>query len=55
MALVQAGGVQLEYFDEGSGDNVAVLIHGAGSSARIWHTVQNELAGGGIRDVLGLL
>ena len=51
MALVQAGDVQLEYFDEGSGDVVAVLIHGAGSSASIWHTVQKELAEGGIRSL----
>lgn len=51
MALVQAGDVQLEYLDEGSGDNVAVLIHGAGLSARIWHTVQKELAEGGIRSL----
>ena len=49
--IVQAGDVQLEYFEAGSGDRVAVLIHGAGSSARIWHTMQQELAGGGIRSL----
>ncbi len=51
MAVVQAGAVKLEYFEAGSGDRVAVLIHGAGSSARIWHAVQQELAAGGIRSL----
>ena len=51
MALVQAGDVQTEYFGKGSGDVVAVLLHGAGSSARIWHSVQRELAEGGIRSL----
>ena len=45
MTLVGAGDVQLEYFESGSGEPTMVLVHGASSSARIWHAVQQELAG----------
>lgn len=48
--FVQAGEVRLETFEAGpSGDRPVVLVHGAGSSARIWHTVQTYLADEGIR------
>jgi pimeloyl-ACP methyl ester carboxylesterase len=47
--FVQAGDVRLEYFEAGPGDGtVLVLQHGAGSSARIWDTVQRLLADDGI-------
>ena len=43
--FVQAGEVRLETFEAGPPDGqLAVLIHGAGSSGRIWHTVQEYLA-----------
>ncbi len=51
MALVDAGLVRLEYFDVGSGDPTVVLVHGASSSARIWHTVQVLLAQAGMRSL----
>ena len=51
MALVDAGLVRLEYFDVGSGDPTVVLVHGASSSARIWHTVQILLAQAGMRSL----
>ncbi|HJO83907.1 MAG: alpha/beta hydrolase [SAR202 cluster bacterium] len=51
MPIVQAGAIQLEYFDVGHGDRTVVLVHGASSSARIWHTVQELLAAAGVRAV----
>ena len=51
MSKVQAGPFSLEYFDAGSGDRAMVLVHGATSSGRIWHTVQQELAERGIRSI----
>ena len=48
MPLVRAGDVDLEYFEAGEGDRVAVLVHGASSSSRIWNTVQRHLADAGI-------
>jgi pimeloyl-ACP methyl ester carboxylesterase len=44
MSFVQAGARQLEYFEFGRGKNLVVLIHGAGSSAVIWHQVQVLMA-----------
>ncbi len=49
MSFVQAGAVRLEYFEAGGGPRTAVLIHGASSSARIWHAVQQHLVRAGIR------
>lgn len=47
--FIQAGDVRLEYFEAGPGEGpVLVLQHGAGSSARIWDTVQRLLADDGI-------
>jgi pimeloyl-ACP methyl ester carboxylesterase len=51
MQFVQANDKQLEYFEQGSGDAVVVLIHGAGSSALIWDTVQQRLADAGFRSI----
>lgn len=51
MAIVKAGDVNLEYFEIGEGDPTVVLIHGASSSARIWHVVQQQLAEAGMRTV----
>ncbi len=48
MPMVLAGSVQLEYDEAGSGENVAVLIHGAASSHRQWAAVQLHLADAGI-------
>ena len=43
--FVEARGVKFEYFEAGPVDGpVVVLEHGAGSSARIWETVQERLA-----------
>lgn len=50
--FVQAGQVRLETFEAGPADEqIAVLVHGAGSSGRIWHTVQEHLAESGIRSI----
>lgn len=49
MAQINTGRFNLEYFEAGDGDRVMMLVHGASSSARIWHTVQRELAEDGIR------
>lgn len=50
--FVQSGDHRLEFFEAGSGgDPTLLLIHGAGSSARIWHTVQSLLAGSNIHTV----
>ncbi len=51
MSNVQAGPFSLEHFDAGEGDRVMVLVHGATSSGRIWHSVQSELAKQGVRSV----
>jgi len=51
MAFLQAGRVRLEYFDSGQSGTVMVLIHGASSSARIWHTVQARLAEDRVRSI----
>ena len=50
MPFTQAGDKRLEYFETGSGnENILVLIHGAGSSAVIWHEVQRLMADEGFR------
>lgn len=54
MAFVQAGDKRLEYFETGGAeprDNTLVLIHGAGSSAVIWHQVQALMADAGFRTI----
>ena len=51
MPMVQAGDIQLEYFEQGSGKTCFVLVHGASSSAVIWDQVQHNLADGGFRSV----
>ncbi|MCK9486997.1 MAG: alpha/beta hydrolase [Dehalococcoidia bacterium] len=56
MPLVRAGDVELEYFETGPADAsdatpLAVLVHGASSSSRIWETVQQRLAEAGVRSV----
>jgi pimeloyl-ACP methyl ester carboxylesterase len=50
--FVQAGPHRLEYFEAGAGGSpTLLLIHGAGSSARIWDTVQRLLADEGIHTI----
>ena len=44
MATIELQHGKVEYFDVGVSDRVVVLIHGAGSSARIWYSVQALLA-----------
>ena len=51
MATTHINGSTVEYFDVGESKHVLVLIHGAGSSARIWHTMQALLATRDIRTV----
>ncbi len=51
MSKVQAGPFSLEYFDAGEGDRVMMLVHGASSSGRIWHSVQAELVKQGVRSI----
>ena len=56
MSVVQkftrARGVRFEYFEAGAPDlPVLVLQHGAGSSARIWRTVQGLLAEAGLPSI----
>lgn len=49
---VQAGAHRLEYFEAGEGgEPTLLLIHGAGSSARIWDTVQQLLADAGVHTI----
>jgi pimeloyl-ACP methyl ester carboxylesterase len=49
---VQADGHRLEYFEAGEGGQpTLLLIHGAGSSARIWDTVQQLLAEVGVHTI----
>jgi pimeloyl-ACP methyl ester carboxylesterase len=50
--FVEARGVRFETFEAGPSDGpVVVLEHGAGSSARIWETVQEILADEGFRSI----
>lgn len=50
--FVEARGVRFETFEAGPADGpVVVLEHGAGSSARIWESVQEVMAGEGFRTV----
>ena len=52
MPFIQANDKRLEYFETGAGaDDTVVLIHGASSSARIWHQVQRQLANDGFHTV----
>ena len=51
MPNVKAGAFQLEYFEVGDGDKVVILVHGAGSSALIWHEVQLIMAQEGYRTI----
>lgn len=51
MAQINTGRFNLEYFEAGNGNRVIVLVHGASSSARIWHAVQQQLAKEGIRSI----
>lgn len=51
MAQISTGPFNLEYFEAGKGNRVIILVHGASSSARIWHTVQEHLAKDGIRSI----
>ena len=41
--FVQAGAVKLQYFEQGTGPELVVLVHGYRSSGRIWHLVQEAL------------
>jgi len=48
MSLINVRGVTLEYFHKGSESATPfILVHGAGSSARIWDSVQTDLADSG--------
>lgn len=51
MSLVETSAGQIEYFVAGSGTPEVLLIHGAGSSARIWGTVQKLMADAGVATV----
>ncbi len=51
MPMVQAGSVNLEYFDRGDAEPAVVLVHGYRSSARIWDATQQLLAERGVRSV----
>ena len=53
MPMVQAGPVNLEYFERGAhaAGEPFVLVHGYRSSARIWDAVQRALADAGIRSL----
>ena len=42
--FVQAGSVQLEYFEQGHGLDVVVLVHGYASSAAIWRYTLEHLS-----------
>ena len=42
--FVQAGPVQLEYFEQGHGLDVMVLVHGYASSAAIWRYTLEHLS-----------
>ena len=48
--LVQAGMVQLEYFEAGEGAETVVLVHGYASNAAIWrYTIEGLASKGGLR------
>lgn len=48
--LVSVGPVELQYFEDGSGPETVVLVHGYASSAALWRLTQERLAGlGGFR------
>jgi 2-hydroxy-6-oxonona-2,4-dienedioate hydrolase/4,5:9,10-diseco-3-hydroxy-5,9,17-trioxoandrosta-1(10),2-diene-4-oate hydrolase len=48
--FVQAGPVRLQYFEEGSGPETLVLVHGYASNAPIWrYTVERLTHNGGFR------
>ena len=49
MPFVPVRGKQLEYLDSGDGETPIILIHGAGSSALIWHQVQQHLENASLR------
>jgi len=49
--FVQAGAVRLQYFEDGDGQEVVVLVHGYTSSGRVWRLTQEALAGLGIRSL----
>jgi pimeloyl-ACP methyl ester carboxylesterase len=51
--IVQAGPVQLEYFEAGpaTAAHTVVMLHGSSSSSRIWNEVQLHLAKQGIRSL----
>ncbi len=50
--FVQAGDHRLECFEDGEGGSpTLLLIHGAGSSARIWDTVQQLMADAGVHTI----
>ncbi|MEX2007883.1 MAG: alpha/beta hydrolase [Candidatus Spechtbacterales bacterium] len=48
---IHLNGVQVHYYDEGSGDAI-VILHGWGSSADSWRTVLDDLVGRGFRVVI---
>lgn len=41
--------MKLHVHEAGTGDDVALLIHGGGADHRTWHAVENELLGRGYR------
>ena len=51
MATIELASGRVEYFDVGVSERILILIHGAGSSAHIWHTVQALLATRDIRTI----
>ncbi len=51
MPYVHVRGKQLEYLDSGQGQTPIMLIHGASSSALIWHQVQKILTDSGHRAI----
>ena len=42
--FVQAGAVSLQYYEEGSGPETIVLVHGYASSAVLWRYTIEQLA-----------
>lgn len=51
MALIRLSAVSLEYFEQGSGPQTVVLVHGYQSSGRIWHATQQALPAGRYRSI----